>query len=258
MKLLCLGDIVGAPGREVLVKRLKEFREQHGVDLVVANAENAAQGSGVTLATYKAIRGAGVDVCTTGDHVYKRAEILKLFERDPERILRPLNYPAAAAGRGVTTVSTAAGVPVAVINLQGRVFMDPSDDPFKAARDALAGIDAKVVVVDFHGEATSEKRAMGWFLDGKVSVVFGTHTHVPTADEEVLPGGTAYVTDLGMCGAYRSIIGRDIQGVLTTFTTKMYAPFTIATGDVRACGILVDVDEKTGKARKIERIVMRV
>ena len=257
MKLLCLGDVVGAPGRKVLSDRLSAFREEQGIDFVVANVENATEGSGIATPAYKSLRAAGIDVCTTGDHVYRRADVLTLFERHPDRILRPHNYPAGAAGTGLTTVRAKSGIDVAVLNLQGRVFMDPSDDPFRVATEALAGVTAPVVVVDFHGEATSEKRAMGWFLDGKVSVMVGTHTHVPTADEEVLPKGTAYVSDLGMCGPYGSVIGRRTDSVLISFTTKMYAPFHVATDDVRACGVVVDVDERTGRARSIERIVLK-
>lgn len=257
MKILCLGDVVGSPGRGILTRTLAGYRAEHGVDLVVCNVENATEGSGVSTPAYKSLRAAGVDVCTTGDHVYRRADILKLFERHPDRILRPLNYPPGAAGRGITTVATEAGVDVTVVNLQGRVFMDPSDDPFQAIDAALAGDVAKVVIVDFHGEATSEKRAMAWFLDGRVTALVGTHTHVPTADEEVLPQGTAYVTDLGMTGPYASVIGRSAANVLKSFRTKMYAPFSVADGDVRACGVLLDVDEATGKARSIERVVIR-
>jgi metallophosphoesterase (TIGR00282 family) len=257
LRILCLGDVVGPPGRELLTKRLPAFRHERAVDFVVANVENATEGSGVSLASYKSLRAAGIDVCTTGDHVYKRADVLKVFEREPDRCLRPLNYPREAAGRGVTTVRSDKGVPVGVVNLQGRVFMDPADDPFRTALEALEGLAAKVVIVDFHAEATSEKRAMGWFLDGRVTAVVGTHTHVPTADEEILPHGTAYVSDLGMSGPYRSVIGRRTEAVLKSFTTRMYAPFTVATQDVRACGVLLDVDEVTGRARGIERVVLR-
>ena len=204
------------------------------------------------------MRAAGVDVCTTGDHVYRRADVLKLLEKEPERVLRPRNFPVGAAGRGMTTVAAADGTPVTVINLCGRVFMDPSDDPFASAEQALEGLDGRVVVVDFHAEATSEKRAMGFWLAGKVSIVFGTHTHVPTADEEILPGGTAYITDLGMTGPYRSVIGRRADRVLKTMTTRMYAPFEVAEEDVRACGVLVDVDAATGRARSIERVTLRL
>jgi len=257
LKILCLGDVVGAPGRKLLSDKLSAFVDEQKIDFVIGNVENATEGSGVTTPAYKSLRAAGIDVCTTGDHVYKRADILTLFERYPERILRPHNYPAKAAGTGLTTIKARNGVDVAVLNLQGRVFMDPSDDPFRVAPEALATVEAPVIVVDFHAEATSEKRAMGWFLDGKVSAIVGTHTHVPTADEEVLPEGTAYVSDLGMCGAYRSVIGRSTDPVLISFTTKMYARFHVATEDVRACGVLIDVDESTGRSRSIERIVLR-
>jgi len=257
LRILCLGDVVGSPGLELLTKRLMAFRHERKIDFVVGNVENATDGSGVSLASYKALRAAGIDICTTGDHVYKRADVLKIFEREPERLLRPHNYPREAAGRGVTTIVSDGGVPVSVMNIQGRVFMDPADDPFRTATELLAGLKTKIVILDFHAEATSEKRAMGWYLDGKVTAVVGTHTHVPTADEEILPQGTAYVSDLGMSGPYRSVIGRSTANVLKSFTTRMYAPFTVATGDVRACGVILDVDETTGRSRSIERITLR-
>jgi len=257
VRILCLGDVVGPPGRELLGTHLKPFREERAIDLVIANVENVVDGSGVNTASYRVLRASGVDVCTTGDHVFKRADILKLFEREGDRVLRPLNYPAGAAGRGVTTVRLEGHPPVTVINLIGRVFMDPADDPFEAARAALTTVPPGIIVVDMHAEATSEKRAMGWWLDGKVSVVFGTHTHVPTADEEILPQGTAYVTDLGMCGPYKSVIGRRSDNVLKSFTTKMYAPFDVATDDVRACGVLLDIDDRTFRARSIVRVTLR-
>jgi len=257
MRILCLGDVVGAPGREVIARTLPAFRRDRGVDFVVGNIENVADGSGVTQAAYRALRASGIDVCTTGDHVYKRAEVLKVLKREPERLLRPVNYPEAAAGAGRTCLSAGNGAKVAVINVQGRVFMDPCDDPFRAVLAAMAGLPTPVVVVDMHAEATSEKRAMGWWLAGKASVVFGTHTHVPTADEEVLPGGTAYITDVGMCGPYRSVIGRRSDRVLRKFTTNMHAPFDVATEDVRACGVLVEVDETTGRAASVERVTLR-
>lgn len=253
MRILCLGDVVGPPGRQLLTKVLPEFREKQRIDFTVVNVENSVEGSGVNVPSFRALRAAGADVCTTGDHVYKRADVLKLFDREPERILRPLNYPAGAAGRGVTVVDG-----VAVINLQGRVFMDPSDDPFRVVDEALAELDEKIVIVDFHAEATSEKRAMAWHLDGRVSILFGTHTHVPTADEEVLPKGTAYVTDLGMCGPYRSVIGRRAENVLKSMTTKMYAPFEVASRDVRGCGIIVEVSPESGRATSIERVTLKI
>lgn len=257
IRILCLGDVVGAPGRELISRRLPDYRRERAIDFVVANAENVADGSGVTNASYRLLRSAGVDVCTTGDHVYRRPDVLKLMEREPDRILRPANYPRGAAGLGISVVPTSAGVPVAVLNLQGRVFMDPADDPFRVADESLAPIGAKVIVVDMHAEATSEKRAMGWYLDGRASVVFGTHTHVPTADEEILPKGTAYITDVGMCGPYKSIIGRSVEPVVRTFTTRMYNPFSVATEDARVCGILVEIDETTGRAASVERVTLR-
>ena len=256
MRILCLGDVVGAPGRSVISKRLPAYRESEKVDLVIANIENIVDGSGVNGSSFRVMRAAGVDVCTTGDHVYRRGDVLKVFEKEPDRLLRPLNYPAAAAGKGMTVVEAANGVPVAVINLQGRVFMDPADDPFAAVTCALEGLDAPVVVVDFHAEATSEKRAMGFFLDGKVALCFGPHTHVPTADEEILPNGTAYVSDIGMSGPYRSVIGRRADRVVYSMTTRMYAPFDLATGDVRSTGVLVDVDPEEGTATSIRRVTL--
>ncbi|MGQ0614579.1 MAG: TIGR00282 family metallophosphoesterase [Planctomycetaceae bacterium] len=257
MRILCLGDVVGAPGREILARTLPAFRRDRGIDFVVGNIENVADGTGITQAAYRVLRSSGIDVCTSGDHIYKRFEVLKVLKREPERLLRPINYPEAAAGSGLTCIEAANGVKVAVINVCGRVFMDPADDPFRAVRRAMEGLPTPVVVVDMHAEATSEKRAMGWWLAGKASVVFGTHTHVPTADEEILPGGTAYITDVGMCGPYRSVIGRRYDRVLRKFTTNMHAPFDVATEDVRGCGVLVELDEKTGRAGSIERIVLR-
>jgi len=256
MRILCLGDVVGAPGRAVITKRLPAFIEREQVDFVVANIENIVDGSGVNTSSFRVVRAAGVDVCTTGDHVFRRADVLKLFENEPQRILRPLNYPVNAAGKGMTVVEASNGVPVAVINLQGRVFMDPADDPFAAVSAALEGLDAPVVVVDFHAEATSEKRAMGFYLDGEVAVCFGTHTHVPTADEEVLPKGTAYVSDIGMSGPYRSVIGRRADRVIYSMTTRMYAPFDLATADVRSTGVLVEVDPEQGIATSIRRVTL--
>ena len=253
MRILLLGDVVGAPGREVLAKRLPDYRIAHGIDFVVINAENVVDGSGVNRTSFRVLRSSGADVCTTGDHVFKRADILKLFKLHPDEILRPANYPPGAAGRGWCVHGD-----VAVVNLIGRVFMEGGDDPFRVIDEILAQIEAPVILVDFHAEATSEKRAMGFYLDGRVSAVVGTHTHVPTADEEILPKGTAYVTDLGMCGAYRSVIGRQIDPVLYRFRTRMYAPFGIAEEDVRATGVVIEVDAATGRASSIERVTLRM
>lgn len=258
IRILCLGDVVGAPGREAVARNLPEFRRARGIDFVVANIENVADGSGITQAAYRVLRHAGVDVCTSGDHVFRRADVLKILEQEPERLLRPINYPSGAAGRGVTTVPVREGLEIAVLNVQGRVFMDPADDPFRTVLEAIERLTTRVIVVDVHAEATSEKRAMGWYLDGRASIVFGTHTHVPTADEEVLPGGTAYITDVGMCGPYRSVIGRRTDYVLKNFTTRMYHPFTVAEGDARACGLLVEVEETTGRAASVERITLKL
>ena len=243
---------------------VNEYYERHSTGLrqciLDLSGAETADGSGVNVTSYKVVRQAGVDVCTTGDHVYRRSEVLKLFRNEPERVLRPLNYPVAAAGRGLTVLPASNGTEIGVINLQGRVFMDPSDDPFAAATAAIAEVKerTRVILVDFHAEATSEKRAMAFFLDGKVSIVFGTHTHVPTADEEILPRGTAYVTDLGMSGPYRSVIGRRADRVIKSMTTKMYAPFDLADEDVRSTGILVDLDEETGFATSIRRVTLRL
>ncbi|MHC4953368.1 MAG: TIGR00282 family metallophosphoesterase [Planctomycetota bacterium] len=257
MRVLCLGDVVGAPGLSLLKARLRAFREENSIDFCVVNAENSVEGSGLNRAAFKVIRDAGADVCTTGDHVFKRADVLKLFKLHPDEVLRPINYPVAAAGRGFCRHEVN-GVSIGVINAQGRVFMDPCDDPFKAISGAIANMGAKIVIVDFHAEATSEKRAMGFFLDGKVSAVVGTHTHVPTADEEILPNGTAYVSDLGMTGGFRSVIGRQAKAVVYSMTTRMYSPFGVSDEDVRSTGVIVDIDNATGRATMIERVTIRM
>ena len=257
MRILCLGDVVGAPGVRVVSKRLPEFREQHGIDFCIVNGENSVEGSGLNRVCFKALRDAGADVVTTGDHVFKRADILKLFKLHPDEVLRPLNYPVAAAGRG-SCRHEVNGVAIGVVNAVGRVFMDPSDDPFRAVSAAVSALQARIVIVDFHAEATSEKRAMGFFLDGKVSAVVGTHTHVPTADEEILPNGTAYVSDLGMSGGYRSVIGRQVKPVVFSMTTRMYAPFGVSDENVKSTGVMIDIDNATGKATAIERVTLKL
>ena len=256
--ILLIGDVVGKPGREVLTQKLPEYIDRERIDFVIANGENAAQGSGITPSLFKELIQAGIDVVTLGDHVWRRKEILPVLERD-QRLLRPLNYPPECIGQGMGTYRTRSGVKVGLITLLGRVFMDPKVDcPFHGVDHALKllGADSKVVVVEMHAEATSEKVAMGWKLDGRVSCVFGTHTHVPTADERVLPGGTAYITDLGMTGPYDSVIGRDKESVLYKFQTAMHAPFTVAHGDVKMCGARVKIDVDTGKAVGIQRVVL--
>jgi len=239
----------------VVKEKLPEFVEKHEVDFVLANGENAAQGTGITENLFKELINCGVHCVTCGDHVWKRREILPVLERD-ERILRPLNLPERAVGRGMTVLDTGRGVRIGVATLLGRVFMGPADCPFRAADRAVEALkkEATICFVELHAEATSEKVALGWKLNGRVSCVFGTHTHIPTADHRVLSGGTAYITDLGMTGPYDSVIGRNKNSVLYKFETSMHAPFDVASGDVRLCGALVTVDSQTGKALAIERV----
>lgn len=254
MRLLCIGDVFGRPGREALLATLPTLRRTHGIEIAIANGENSAHGAGLTGATAKSLFDAGVDVITSGNHIWQRREALEYLRRET-RVIRPLNYPPGTPGRGAVQVQVG-GVSVLVLNAMGRLFMKPLDDPFRALDDALAmaGNDVNVIVVDFHAEATSEKRAMGFYLDGRVSMVFGTHTHVPTADAQILPNGTGYVTDLGMVGARRSVIGMAIEPVLTGFTTVLPAHAHPAEGPVDVNAVLVDIDTATGKAMTIARL----
>jgi metallophosphoesterase (TIGR00282 family) len=233
---------------------LKRLRRDVGADLVIVNGENAAGGAGLTQATAEELFAAGADVITTGNHVWDKREALTLLEREP-RIVRPANYPEGSPGKGVVVVS-AAGTRIAVVNLMGRVFMPLLDDPFRAADrilDELAG-SARVVLVDFHAEATSEKSAFAWYLDGRVSAVVGTHTHVATADARVLPGGTAFITDVGMTGPFDSVIGVRKEQAIERFRTSRSIPYETADGDVRLSAVTVDVDSASGRALAIERI----
>ena len=252
MKILCIGDVVGRPGREALHRFLPSLVRDRGIDLVVANGENSAGGAGITPETARDMHKAGVDVITNGNHIWKFREIVPYLDAD-ERILRPLNFPDGTPGRGVLLHKS-----VAVVNLIGRVFMEPVENPFTAVDAALRSVEARIVIVDMHCEATSEKRAMGHFLDGRASIVFGTHTHVPTADEEVLSAGTAYVTDVGMTGPYDSVIGVAKANILERFQTNRPVAYTVADGDVRMYGLLVDVDDATGRARSVERLTQRI
>jgi metallophosphoesterase (TIGR00282 family) len=258
MRILFLGDVVGEPGRRILRHHLARVVEERDVAFVVANGENVAGGVGITPALLEKLRSYGVDVVTTGDHVYRRREIYEALDSS-EHIVRPLNLPVEAVGHGSTVVSARNGVPVGVVNLLGRVYMDPIDCPFAAVERELVRIEkrARVILVDVHAEATSEKVAMGWFLAGRVAAVVGSHTHVPTADERILPGGTAYVTDLGMTGPHESVLGRQVSHVVKRFRTGMPIRFPVAERDRRATGVLVDVDEATGQARAIERVTIR-
>jgi metallophosphoesterase (TIGR00282 family) len=258
MKAIIIGDIVGKPGRAVLAQSLKRLKDQHEAEFVVANVENAAAGAGIIPRVADEILNAGVDVMTSGNHIYDKKEGIQYIESEP-RLLRPANYASDAPGRGVWVGSTVAGTPVAVVNIQGRVFMPPTECPFKTAERIITEIKSRaaVVIVDHHAEATSEKWAMGRYLDGRVSVVVGTHTHVQTADEQILPGGTAYITDLGMTGPHDSIIGVESHLVISKFLRGMPTRFETATGDARLNGIVVEIDERTGKAVSIQRLQVK-
>jgi len=259
VQILFVGDIVGSPGRKIVHDRLADILAQRRIDLCIANGENSASGFGITPRLAEELFSSGVEVITGGNHIWDRKEILDFFPHEP-RLLRPANFPNGSPGAGLYTGKTKGGVGFAVINLQGRTFMASLDDPFRTADRERAKVpgDVKVIVVDMHAEATSEKQAMGWYLDGKVSAVLGTHTHVPTADEHVLPGGTAYITDVGMTGPHDSVIGMDKQGVLQRFLDAMPARFTVAEGDVQMNTVLIDVDETTGHARSIQRLNFRL
>ncbi len=253
MKILIVGDIVGSPGRTSFAHVVGPMKARGEVDFVVANAENAAGGRGLTPALAEELFLAGADVLTMGDHVWDQKEIVPLLEREP-RVLRPANLPPACPGKGWVRADTPKG-PVAVVNLVGRVFMPPADCPFRTADQILGQLSGvKTIVVDLHAEATSEKIAMSRYLDGRVSAVVGSHTHVQTSDETIWPGGTAFITDLGMTGPTESVLGRDIKSVLHKFLTGMPAAFKVASGDCVLEGVWLTVDEKTGKASKIKRI----
>lgn len=258
IRILVVGDIVGSPGRAVFKEAVGALKKEGQVDFVVANAENAAGGRGLTLALARELFDAGADVLTMGDHVWDQKDLVKQIEGEP-RILRPANLPPACPGRGWVTLETSKGR-VTVINLVGRVFMPPMDCPFRAADEILGRKEeiGRVIVADVHAEATSEKIALGRYLDGRVSVVVGSHTHVQTADEAVLPGGTAYITDLGMTGPKDSILGRDCEAVISRFVTGLPAQFKVAKNDVKLEGVLVPVDVETGKAAGIQRVSVKL
>jgi len=259
MKILFIGDIVGSPGRNGFRKALPGIKQEFGVDFVIANAENSAGGSGITEKTAEDLFSAGADALTSGDHIWKKSEIVPLIDKE-RRILRPANAAVQAPGRGAEVFELPGGRRVGVLNLQGRVFMEPSECPFKAAQDALQELSsrAKIIIVDMHAEATSEKVAMGWFLDGKVSAVLGTHTHVQTADEEILPQGTAYITDAGMTGGHRSSIGMKLEGVLPRYLTGMPSKFEVSGDGLAFNGVVITLDDETGRAVGITRINERL
>lgn len=257
MKLLFVGDVIGKPGRRALRNLLPRLVDHHRTDYVVVNVENSAGGFGVTPDVLREIQDLPIDVYTTGNHVWDKKEAMDMLDRMPH-LLRPANYPDGNPGKGLHVGETAAGIPVAVMNLEGLVFMHNLDSPFRTADRLLKGLDprVKVVMVDFHAEATSEKQAMGFYLDGRVSAVLGTHTHVPTADERILPKGTALQTDTGMTGPYESIIGMRVDKVLKRFLLQTPSSFEVAKRDVRLAGAVIDIDESTGKARGIERLLV--
>jgi hypothetical protein len=263
LKILFIGDIFGRPGRTIVKDRLAELVRTHSADLVIANCENAAAGFGITPSLAEELFDLGIDVMTTGNHVWDKREIIEYFQMadgnphsPARRLLRPANFPASLPGWGVYE-GQKKGVAYAVVNLQGRVFMGSADDPYRYADRLLSEISAKIVFVDFHAEATSEKVAFGWYLDGRATAVVGTHTHIPTADETVLTKGTAYITDVGMTGPYDSVIGVKKEQVIDRFLSGMPARFEAAAGDVRLCGVVVDCDDQTGRARRIDRIMLR-
>jgi metallophosphoesterase (TIGR00282 family) len=261
VKLLFLGDVFGKPGRDAVKRLVPRLIAREGLDLVVANAENVANGTGVTPDLADELLAAEVDLLTSGNHIWSKREIVPYLERPGSRLIRPANYPPGSPGRGRAIVETPDGRKLGVVNLEGRVFMKSIEDPFRVAVEeieALRAEGARAILVDMHCEATSEKNAMGWFLDGKVSAVLGTHTHVQTADARLLANGTAYQTDVGMCGPWDSIIGVRKELVIERFLTQRPVSFEPAKRDVWLQGAIVDVDEETGRARSIARVQERV
>ena len=253
MRLLFLGDVVGRPGRQAVVDGLPGLRQRYALDFVIINGENAAGGFGITEAIMDEIIEAGADVVTLGNHAFDQKEALVFIERQP-RLLRPINYPPGTPGRGAGMFKTASGADVLVINAMGRIFMPELDDPFRAIDAELTACKLKqgadAIVIDFHAEATSEKQALGYFIDGRASVLVGTHTHAPTADHRVLPNGTAFISDIGMCGDYNSVLGMDIEEPINRFVTKIPRQrFEPARGQASLSGLAIDIDDTTGLAR---------
>ena len=254
-----IGDIIGKPGRRAVKELLPSLVAGHEIDLVIANCENAAAGFGVTREVVEELYDAHIDILTSGNHIWDKREVLEFID-DYETLLRPANYPGAVPGKGSVLMPTAAGDYVGVLNLAGRIFMAPIDCPIVEAKKAVARLKEKtnVIIIDIHAEATSEKKALGWYMDGEASAVLGTHTHVQTADDEILPGGTAYVSDVGMTGPFDSVIGIKKDTVIERFLTQIPNRFDVAKGDVRLQGVVLDVDAQTGKANSIERISVKL
>jgi metallophosphoesterase (TIGR00282 family) len=258
VRILLIGDIVGKPGVRIVTSALAGLRQREQLDLIIANAENALDGSGLSPTIYRKLIAAGVDCITLGDHIYRRNEICSVLTSE-SNIVKPANFPAKAPGKNFAVVKAASGQQVAVFSLLGRIFMKPVDCPYQAADRVLAEIppDVKIRVLDFHAEATGDKQQMGRYLDGRVSAVLGTHTHVSTADEQILPGGTAFQCDVGMTGPHDSILGRRIDRVLETTITFQPTQFDVANGDVQLHGTIVDIDPETGRATAIRRLVLK-
>ncbi|MGC3997467.1 MAG: TIGR00282 family metallophosphoesterase [Anaeromyxobacter sp.] len=261
MKVLFLGDVFGKPGRQAVARLVPRLITREGLDLVIANAENSAAGSGVTPDSADELLGCEVDFLTSGNHIWSKREIIPYLNRPGSKLIRPANYPPGSPGRGRGIAETPDGRRLGVVNIEGRVFMKNLDDPFRVAEAEVAALQAEgvtCILVDMHCEATSEKNAMGWYLDGRVSAVLGTHTHVQTADQRVLTSGTAFMTDVGMCGPWDSVIGMKKELVLERFLTQRPAGFEPAKRDVWLQGAIVDIDEATGKARSIARVQERL
>ena len=261
MKILMIGDIVGEPGRRAADRIIPLIKEREEVDFVIANAENAAAGSSITPKIYKQLMAANIDVVTSGDHIFKRREVLEIIDHE-ERLLRPANFPEGTPGKGHVIVNVSDEIKIGVINVNGRVFMDPLECPFKTALALVEKIkkETGIIIVDIHAEATSEKVALGWYLNGKVSAVLGTHTHVQTADNRILPINehTAYISDVGMTGPIDSVIGRKTEQVLKRFLTQIPTRFEIAEDNIQLQGVIIDIDQSNGKARSITRVQERL
>lgn len=255
VNILFIGDIVGRPGRQAVSRELHRLVDRYNVDVVIANGENASGGFGITAETARELFACGIHLFTSGNHIWDKKEALEYLKKE-ERIIRPANYPEGAPGKGSAVVVTPGGVKVAVLNLEGRVFMNSLDCPFKTADREIAALAAvtNIILVDFHAEATSEKSSLGWYLDGRVSAFVGTHTHVQTADERILPAGTAYITDVGMSGAFDSVIGVRKDEPIYKFLTQLPAKFEVAKKDLRLNGVVLTIDDSSGKALSIERV----
>ncbi|MBT0653873.1 TIGR00282 family metallophosphoesterase [Geomobilimonas luticola] len=255
VNILFIGDVIGKPGRQAVSRELHRLVDRYRLDLVIANGENAAGGFGITEETAKDLFKSGIHFLTSGNHIWDKKDALEFIARE-ERLIRPANYPPGTAGRGSAVVKTPGGAKVGVLNLEGRVFMNNLDCPFRTADREVARLreETSIIFVDFHAEATSEKASLGWYLDGRVSAVVGTHTHVQTADERILPGGTAYLTDAGMTGAFDSVIGVRKDEPIEKFLTQVPVKFEIAKNNLRLNGVVVTVDEDTGRALGVERV----